>query len=274
MPQVKCPNCGTTINLETRKETDFNLIINALHRNPKTFTQLLNQTRLPRKTLSLRLNELCNLEIIVKDGGYRLSESYLKRKLWGEKVSTMYGDMRKSLLYSKKNVLLLLILLGLGLPVAANVYARLSYQLPKPTQPKYVSTFVVLLKIRSVYDLYAWQVNIRFNPDMLQVLDVKPGEFFPEEYPFFLNTPLEETVDGTLLLGATLCGERPGVDGNGTLAKITFGVKQEGSYSNPEIVFGGEDGFGFGTFIQHSDQISTYECDFNVRSLFYLEVVG
>jgi len=208
------------------------------------------------------------LEVIIKDGGYRLSESYPRRKLWGEKVSTMYGDIRKSLLYSKKNALLLLILLSVGLPVAAKAYAMLAYQPPEPPPPEYVDTFVMALKIKYVTDLYAWQVNIEFNPNELLVLDVKPGDFFQEQYPFFISIPLEETKDGTLLLGATRKGEIPGEASSGTLVEITFGVKHEGTYSEPKIVFGGEDGLGFGTFIEHSDLTP----DYNVRSLLYLEV--
>jgi hypothetical protein len=131
MPQVRCPNCGTTINLETRKETDFNLIINALHKNPKTFTQLLNYTRLPRKTLSLRLKELCDRGVIIKDGGYHLSESYPIKKLWGEKVSTLYMDVKNSLLNTRKGALLILILLCVGFPVAVKAYQMLKHQISR-----------------------------------------------------------------------------------------------------------------------------------------------
>jgi PKD repeat protein len=74
-PQITCPHCGSTINLENRKEVDFEKIMHALSKSPKTFTELLAITSLPRKTLSLRLKDLCSSGSIVKDGGYHLNSS-------------------------------------------------------------------------------------------------------------------------------------------------------------------------------------------------------
>jgi len=65
-----CTNCGTTINLENRREIDFDLIKNAAKKKPLTFTQLLHVTRLSRKTLSLRLKELCSNGTLVKNEGF------------------------------------------------------------------------------------------------------------------------------------------------------------------------------------------------------------
>ncbi|MDH7477383.1 MAG: PKD domain-containing protein [Candidatus Bathyarchaeota archaeon] len=73
MPQIVCPNCGITINLENRKNVDYDRILYAIQKKPKTFTELLKLTGLPRKTLSLRLRDLCCSGIIVKDNGYRLN---------------------------------------------------------------------------------------------------------------------------------------------------------------------------------------------------------
>jgi hypothetical protein len=70
MPKITCPNCGTTIDLETRRKTDFSLILNALKGNPKRFTDLLHATRLPRKTLSIRLKDLRSTELISKHEGF------------------------------------------------------------------------------------------------------------------------------------------------------------------------------------------------------------
>ena len=75
MPQIGCPNCGVTINLKKRKEIDLDLIVGSLKNEPKTFTELLRTTRLPRKTLNIRLKDLIDSGIIVKDGGYRLTDS-------------------------------------------------------------------------------------------------------------------------------------------------------------------------------------------------------
>jgi PKD repeat protein len=74
-PQITCPHCGNTINLENRKEVDYEKILTALNSSPRTFSQLLEITDLPRKTLSIRLKNLCDGGTIIKDGGYRLSAS-------------------------------------------------------------------------------------------------------------------------------------------------------------------------------------------------------
>ena len=51
MPQVTCPNCGMTINLENRREIDFGLIKNATGKHPRTFTELLHITKLSRASV-------------------------------------------------------------------------------------------------------------------------------------------------------------------------------------------------------------------------------
>lgn len=95
MARVMCPTCGTTINLENRRKIDFSLILNALRKRPKTFTNLLHLTKLPRKTLSLRLKALCNSEVISKrDGHYRLNDNSALKSL---KLESTFGRRDKDL---------------------------------------------------------------------------------------------------------------------------------------------------------------------------------
>jgi PKD repeat protein len=102
-PQITCPHCGSTINLENRKEVDFEKIIYALNHSPKTFTELLDLTNLPRKTLSLRLKDLCTSGSIIKDGGYRLSSSIKPaKKIFGKRNGN--GKMNKTMMHVGKNV--------------------------------------------------------------------------------------------------------------------------------------------------------------------------
>lgn len=101
-PQITCPHCGNTINLENRKEVDFEKITYALNNSSKTFTELLEITNLPRKTLSLRLKDLCNSGSIVKDGGYRLSTSFRPYKKISE--TSRSGKMKAPILRMGKNV--------------------------------------------------------------------------------------------------------------------------------------------------------------------------
>jgi hypothetical protein len=244
MPQVRCPNCGTTINLETRKETDFNLIINALHKNPKTFTQLLNYTRLPRKTLSLRLKELCDRGVIIKDGGYHLSESYPIKKLWGEKVSTLYMDVKNSLLNTRKGALLILILLCVGFPVAVKAYQMLNIKSQEPSSqqqaPQYIGTVSFAINIYGAVDLHAWEVYIHFDPKDLGVIDCAEGDFLKKALNLndpptvFCNASDDPKHPDIVALGGTLVGDIA-TSGDGTLAIITFGIIHE-DYKPPEIV--------------------------------------
>jgi len=105
-PQITCPRCGNTINLENRREVDYDKIFCALNKSPKTFSQLLEITDLPRKTLCIRLKNLCTSGAIVKDGGYHLSASVapdcfknsIQRKRNGN------GKMNGTLLRVGKNV--------------------------------------------------------------------------------------------------------------------------------------------------------------------------
>ncbi|MEM2103049.1 MAG: PKD domain-containing protein, partial [Candidatus Bathyarchaeia archaeon] len=104
-PQITCPHCGNTINLENRKEVDYDKILCALNKSPKTFSELLMITDLPRKTLSIRLKDLCSAGTIVKDGGYRLSASvapdYYRDTIQRKKGN---GKMHGSILRVGKNI--------------------------------------------------------------------------------------------------------------------------------------------------------------------------
>jgi hypothetical protein len=103
-PQITCPHCGSTINLENRKEVDFEKITYALNNSTKTFTELLEITNLPRKTLSLRLKDLCNSGSIVKDGGYHLSTSFKPNKKIYTTKRNGNGKMNGTMLHFGKNV--------------------------------------------------------------------------------------------------------------------------------------------------------------------------
>ncbi|HVP40880.1 MAG TPA: PKD domain-containing protein [Candidatus Krumholzibacteriaceae bacterium] len=102
-PQITCPHCGSTINLENRKEVDFEKILHALGKSPRTFTELLTMTNLPRKTLSLRLKELRASGSIMKDGGYHLNPSIVSANGTFSKRNGN-GKMNPTILHIKKNV--------------------------------------------------------------------------------------------------------------------------------------------------------------------------
>lgn len=248
MPQIRCPSCGTSINLEARRETDLSLILNSLRSGPKTFTQLLRATRLPRKTLSLRLNDLVNSEAIIKDGGYRLNEALpfdLRRKM----------NMKRTFQFSRKNMMLTLLILCMGV-LLAQAYGQYMFAPPTPPptpKPTITETFKVNIIIHDVTDLCAWQVKVVFDPNALIVTNVVEGPFLqgvdnPVTTVFVVRTHIvegifEDYADGpftivsdektsvnSVLIGCCLLGDLPGVSGSGILATITFGVVGQGGH--------------------------------------------
>lgn len=223
MPQIRCPNCGASIDLESRRNTDFNLIVGALKEKPRTFTELLKMTYLPRKTLSLRLKELIKSGVIVKDRGYHLNGA-CPSKEWN-------GKLKTHLTLDKKRVLLLLLVFTIGIPVGAQVYATLFAPLP-PSEPIIKDTFRANIVVHDVIDVYGWQVGVRFDPNALVVINVTEGDFLGVEPPFPVWTEhsfITPSSEGAVLIYASYRGQVPGTPrSSGTLATIEFGVIVEG----------------------------------------------
>jgi len=240
MPQIRCPNCGTNINLETRRELDYGMIVSGIEKGSKSFTDLLKMTGLPRKTLSLRLTALCDLGVIIKDGGYRLNgEAHLEK--WGKKMVLAEGHpLAKPSFFTRRNVLIILTLLVIGVSIAANVSAMMFSSPPSPPpQPSSIGTFKMDIKIYNTNDLFTWQAMIHFNPSELIFIDAEEGSFLSTSAPYgtvfvFTNDTGEP---GELLVSDSLKGmNAPGVSATGTLATITLGYKTE-TYELPKIVY-------------------------------------
>lgn len=231
VPQIRCPNCGRSINLENRRETDFSMILNALKNRERSFTELLHITKLPRKTLSLRLKDLQEKGIIVKNGAYYLNGAH----------PLMHGGGRMekySELLLRRKVVLALLLLAVGLPATSTVLASLLLSSPPPNQqPQIKGTFTATIEVYDAKDVYSWQAKIIYDSSKLKIIEILPGDFLGiTNWPFFINaTDVEE---GMALLFGTLYGEVPGRDGSGQLAVIVFGYYSR-DFEEPEIVFDG-----------------------------------
>jgi len=255
MPRIRCPNCGATINLEERRELDYKIILSSMQTGSRTFTDLLKSTGLPRKTLSLRLTTLCNSGLIVKDGGYRLNAVTNLGK-WGKKMVLVDGRplLLKPSIFTRRNVLLILMLLVIGIPIATNVLAMINPPPPPPPpQPSYIGTLKVDINVYNSTDLFAWQAMIKFNSSELVYIEAVEGNFLKARAPYgtlFLNA--SDIAPGKLLVFGTQYGrynvDVPGVSGTGTLATITFGYKSE-TYELPKIVYES----GFETFLFDSN---------------------
>jgi hypothetical protein len=238
MPEVTCPNCGLTINLENRREIDYDLIMDAT-KNSATFTELLHVTRLSRKTLSIRLKELCRKGAIVKsEGVYKLGDSSqvenhgtrrLHARNLGGGLSRVFRDRRV------RTVVWMLMLVG-SFTVSGYVLAmQFTSPPPQPVQsePVIIGYSTMALRVSDVNDLYGWEVAISFNATELKVLQVMPGGFVGKEFPLFYNST--DTDRSLLFVGGTLEGDVPGKSGSGTLATIVFGYFSR-SYEAPSIL--------------------------------------
>jgi len=141
-PQITCPYCGTTINLENRKEVDFEKIMDALGKSPRTFTELLTMTNLPRKTLSIRLKELRTSGSITKDGGYHLNPSTVCMNGTFRKKNGN-GKMNQTILHIKKNVQWIPAALIICLVVVAFGSAMMVSQPASPPAPTVANFYCI-----------------------------------------------------------------------------------------------------------------------------------
>jgi hypothetical protein len=233
MPQVRCPNCGQTINLANRKGIDVDMIKKAVQKEDKSFTDLLHVTQLPRKTLSLRLKELRGNGTIVKtDGMYRLNGDHspvYKGASLAQRFSAPFSDKRRLAVF--------LMVFLIGVPVSAQVFATFfAYHAPQAPpiiqEPTVLGSFTAAIEVQNVNELYTWQCVITFNSSKLKVLDIKSGEFLDADFPLFASAFPDSN---TLAFGATLKGDEPGKTGSGTLATVVFGYF-EADYEMPEIL--------------------------------------
>lgn len=290
-PQIRCPNCGTSINLESRRKIDFHMIMLELKKGPKTFTDLLHATKLPRKTLSLRLKELRQSEIIIKDKGYRLNGS--------PPPFYMQGEINKLFTFDqKKRILVLTLILCVSIPVSALAYAIYSAPPPsqvppEPLKPQYYGILVVDLKIQDVTNLYAWQARINFDAEILEFRNFTKKEVVN---PLFNQSLMDiygmnstdtfvlkrnpgedpQHLSDDLLVADSLQGDVSPVNGSGTLGRIAFAIKTPEKslefFQNkpPTIVFEPTIVPGFTTYLLDAK----LEKMSNIQDLLYLEVIN
>jgi hypothetical protein len=230
MPQIRCPNCGLTINLENRKETDMDLITQAMQTKEKTFTELLRITKLSRKTLSLRLKELrSNGNIVKSNGAYSLNGASYPRsggKNLMKSFSRTFQDRRvRAVMWT----LMFLLSSSVSGYVLAVMFAA---QQPSPIHetPTVMGTFTMALDVNNVRDLHGWQTLVIYDPSKLGVLQIVPGGFVGATYPSAVMTDVSEGIfmnatdigEGEFLVSGLLIGNGPGRDGSGRLATIIF----------------------------------------------------
>jgi PKD repeat protein len=91
-------------------------------------------------------------------------------------------------------------------------------------------TFTVNITVTCVTDLYAWNINLTFNPAVLNVVNVTEGAFLKETNETIFLPVTKNNDAGFLFAGALFMPPFPerGATGSGVLATITFKVAGEG----------------------------------------------
>lgn len=90
------------------------------------------------------------------------------------------------------------------------------------------TSFTVDVMISDVEYLYAWQVNMSFNPDVLRIFDIVEGDFLKVQPEGTFGAEKIVNEEGWALFGWTTIGEYLGASGSGTLATVEFEVVAEG----------------------------------------------
>lgn len=88
-------------------------------------------------------------------------------------------------------------------------------------------SFTVEVKVAEVSDLYGWEFKLKWNPNLLDLVDVMEGNFLKQRGDTFFAKKANNTV-GYVLVDCTLLGGVNGASGNGTLALVKFYAKVQG----------------------------------------------
>jgi hypothetical protein len=87
--------------------------------------------------------------------------------------------------------------------------------------------FIINITISDVTDLYGWEYKLKWNNTLLDATNSTEGPFLKSGGDTFFSAKINNTA-GSMLVDCTLLGNVPGVSGNGTLASVTFFVKNSG----------------------------------------------
>jgi hypothetical protein len=86
--------------------------------------------------------------------------------------------------------------------------------------------FSLDIVVENVAGLYAWQVALEYNSEILEVVEVEHGRFLRSGGS---TMPLQRLEGGKVLIGEGLLGDAREVSGSGVLARITFVARGEGT---------------------------------------------
>ena len=106
-----------------------------------------------------------------------------------------------------------------------NVAAIFIY--PKTSEGNVGENFIIEVKVSDVIDLYGYEFHLRWNPTLLDCVEVSEGPFLKSGGSTFFTYKINST-EGCMVVDCTLLGDIQGVDGSGTLTTIKFYIKRTG----------------------------------------------
>jgi hypothetical protein len=90
-----------------------------------------------------------------------------------------------------------------------------------------VSDAIVLnVEVDGISDLYAFQIDLQFDPAIIEAVSVTAGSFLPNM--FFIDGFIDNTAGSITGTIGTLLGPPPGITGSGALAQFTFQARIPG----------------------------------------------
>lgn len=87
--------------------------------------------------------------------------------------------------------------------------------------------FTVEIKVSNVSDLYGWEFKLKWNPNLMNLVDIIEGSFLKQNGDTFFAKKVNNS-EGFIIVDCTLLGNITGVSGGGTLALAQFHAKVQG----------------------------------------------
>jgi len=135
---------------------------------------------------------------------------------------------------------------------AESAFADLVVQ-PATTTVNIAQSFFLDVAITNVTDLYAFQFDLGFDPNVVSVTNVSEGPFLPSGGPTFFIPGIIDNVGGTVAFNAdTLESAISGVTGSGVLVTFDFAPVAAGTsqISIFNVILLDSNGAGIGTLTQ------------------------
>jgi len=135
----------------------------------------------------------------------------------------------------KLNRLPLILLLPMVLSLVNIAFAPITLPLisidPAEATANPGESFTINVNVQDIVDLYSYQVQVNFDPNVLEATGAQEGPFLPEgttspDGTYFVPPVIE---DDNIFLACVTLGRYPGVSGSGTLFNVTFNVLDAGT---------------------------------------------